>query len=60
MTEHDEELLYQRLTKMRKEMNELRRHSNLLQRIVAEQSAQMAAMWEAMQAMPRKKTKLSP
>ena len=60
MTEHDETLLYERLTKMRKEINELRRHSTLLQRIVAEQSAQMSAMWEAMQIRPAKKTKHSP
>ena len=55
MTEQDEELLYERLTKMRKEINELRRQSTLLQRIAAEQSAQMEAMWEALQIASAKK-----
>ena len=48
MSEEDEELLYARLTTMRREIKELRRHSNLMQRILADQSATMAALWEAL------------
>lgn len=59
MSEQDEELLYERLTKMRKEINELRRHSRLLQRIASEQSAQMAAMLEALQIAGTKKLQKS-
>lgn len=50
----------QQLALMRMEIKDLQRHNTLLQRIAADQSAHMVAMWEALRVATAKKRKSSP
>lgn len=47
----------QTLTIMRMEIKDLQRQNTLLQRIAADQSATMAALWEALRLATAKKKK---